>query len=111
MQALTLLNSKLTLDWAQSFAGKVIAVAGWDQERQIEAAFRLAYSRLPEAGEMEMVRAFFRRQEGILAERLSNREKLAMPANVPEKEDKVEAAALVDLCHILINANEFVYRN
>ena len=25
--------------------------------------------------------------------------------------DKIEAATLVDLCHMLINANEFVYRN
>jgi hypothetical protein len=25
--------------------------------------------------------------------------------------DPVEAATLVDFCHMLINANEFVYRN
>ena len=38
-QALNLLNSELTLEWAQSFASRVIALAGADLDRQIETAF------------------------------------------------------------------------
>src|SRR6185369_11594738 len=59
LQALTLLNSKLTLEWAQSFAGQVVAAAGTEPDPQIDYAFRLAYGRLPDAEERSMARQFF----------------------------------------------------
>lgn len=111
IQALTLLNSKLTLEWAQSFAGRVVESAGANQTKQIETAFRLAYGRLPDKTEKQTVKEFFQSHREILANRLARGEKLALPPNLLEKVEPVHAAALVDLCHMLINANEFVYRN
>ncbi len=111
LQALTLLNSSLMLDWAQSFAGRVLIMAGTDPDRQLEAAYRLAYSRKPTQEEKILLRQFMARQEALIAERSAAGEKLALPPVLPEKVDPVHAATLVDLCHTLINSNEFVYRN
>jgi len=90
-QALLLLNDDLLLAWARGFAARVCESAGEDGERaQIVAAYRIAYSRSPDAAEVELALAFLARQRGLLAER---------------------AAPLADLCHVLLNSNEFVYRN
>jgi len=111
IQALTLLNSHLTLQWAQSFAGRVIEIAGNDTGRQIDAAYRLAYGRLPDDAERPMAKDFFKGHRRILAERDRAGEKLALPPLLSEDADRAQAATLVDFCHMLINANEFVYEN
>jgi hypothetical protein len=110
-QALNLLNSELTLKWAQGLAGRVLRFAGADLDRQIETAYRIAFSRRPSDAEKDTVKKFFARHGAIIGERVSAGEGLALPPDLPEQADKVEAAALVDFCHMLINANEFVYRN
>jgi Protein of unknown function (DUF1553)/Protein of unknown function (DUF1549) len=111
IQALTLLNSKPTLEWAQGFAGRVLETAGPDHRQQIKTAFRLAYGRLPDEEELKTVETFFHRQGEILAARRAKGEELALPPKFPSSGDVVQAAALVDLCHTLINMDEFVYRN
>jgi hypothetical protein len=111
VQALTLLNSDLTLQWAQAFAGRVIESAGANLNRQIETAFRLAYSRLPDKAENNMAREFFQRHRSLVAERTSKGEELALPPKLPKSFDPSHAATLVDFCHMLINANEFVFVN
>src|SRR6185369_14255901 len=45
VQALTMLNSKLTLEWAQGFAGRVLDTAGDNVKAEISAAYKLAYLR------------------------------------------------------------------
>ena len=111
LQALNLLNSELTLKWAESFAARVIGSAGCNLDEQIDAAFRLAFSRPPDDAEKDTVRKFFQRHCEIVAKRSAAGDELALPPGLPDKADKVEAASLVDFCHMLINANEFVYRN
>jgi hypothetical protein len=111
LQALTLLNDRLSLQWAQSFAGRVIASAGEDVTQQIDAAYQLAYARQPDAAERQIARDFFESHRPILSQRASNGEGLALPPGLPRKADLLEAATLVDFCHMLMNANEFVYLN
>jgi hypothetical protein len=111
IQALNLLNSEVSLKWAQSFASRVLRLAGPDRDAQIETAFRLAYSRPPDKAERQTVKKFFERQAAILSERLAKAESLPLPSALPETLAPREAAALVDFCHMLMNANEFVYRN
>ena len=110
-QALTLLNSRLTHEWAQGFAGRVLATAGADETRQIEAAFRLAYARLPEASEILLAREFFDTHRAVIAERRSADAPLALPEPMPSGIHPDHAVTLVDFCHALLNSNEFVYRN
>ena len=82
-----------------------------DRDKQIDTAFHLAYGRSPNPAEQATVKKFFERQRQIISEREQAGERLALPAKLPEGVAEVEAAALVDLCHMLINANEFVYVN
>jgi hypothetical protein len=111
LQALTLLNSKLTLEWAQRFAGRVLEIGGPGFDRQVDASFRLAFGRLPDNSERRMVHAFFETHGAIIAERQQKGEPLALPPDLSASVEPAHAATLVDFCHMLINANEFVYVN
>jgi len=105
-QALTLLNDQVTLDWAQAFAARVLAT-----KEPVNSAFRLAYSRPPDPWEKDTAATFFEKQKARIAERAARGEKLALPTAVPEGVEPAYAAAFVDFCQMLLNSNEFVYRN
>jgi hypothetical protein len=111
LQALSMLNDKVTLEWARSFAGRVLKSAGPEQTKQIRAAYELALARTPTAHEEKVVADFFGEHSMIVAERLKDEEPLESPPELPENVDKVAAATLVDFCHMLLNSNEFVYVN
>ncbi len=110
-QAMALLNGKVSLEWAQAFAGRVLSEAGADPKAQVDDAYRLAYGRHPDGFEKDTVLTFFAKQKELVAERASAGEKLAMPARMPAGFDQAQAATLVDFCQMLLNSNEFVYRN
>jgi hypothetical protein len=108
-QALALLNSRLTHEWAGDFADRVLAQAGTDENRQLEAAWTLAFARRPDAEENRLARGFLAGQRKIISERRAAGEMVALPFRVPVGVDRDQAGALVDLCHSLLNSNEFVY--
>ena len=99
-QALTMLNDKVALDWARAFAGRALATA-----QPVQTAFQLAYSRNPDPWEKDTVATFFAKQKGLVGA------KLALPTPLPDGVDPTYAAAFVDFCQMLLNSNEFVYRN
>ena len=107
-QALTLLNSEPSLEWAQAFAGRVSEQAGKDRSAQVATAFRLAYSRQPDGWEKDRILTFMSRQREQILERQARGEALALPTK--GNLDPVDGAVLVDLCLTLLNSNEFVYR-
>ena len=78
-QALTLLNDAFVLRQAQLFADRVKKEAGDDPARQIDLAYRIALTRPPSQAE------------------------LAIALDVTKNQ------SLVDLTHVLVNVNEFVY--
>ena len=94
IQALNLLNSKLTLEWASAFAQRVLAQAGSDLTRQIESAFEFAYCRPPQPDEKKLAFEFLTAHRDVIGDRSAN-----------------GLTTLTDLCHMLLNSNEFVYRN
>jgi len=108
-QSLELLNNELVVNWAKAFAGRVLNDGGLTKEAQVDRAYKLAYSRPPSEEERAAALEFLRRQTHILAERAKKNEKLLVPANLPDGVIPVHAAALVDLCHMLFNSNEFLY--
>jgi hypothetical protein len=110
-QALELLNNELVLDWSKSLAGKVLNDGGLTPEAQVDRAYRLTFSRMPTEAERTTALEFLNRQSAILAERMVTDDKTPLPDNLPQGVEKVKAAALVDLCHALLNSNEFVYLN
>jgi hypothetical protein len=111
LQALTMLNDNLTIEWAESFAGRVLKAAGNDEARQVKAAYELALAREPKREEVEMVKRFFAEHSKIVKERVVEDEAVSLPSGFPEGGDNVAGATLVDFCHALLNSNEFVYVN
>ncbi|MEO7649546.1 MAG: DUF1549 and DUF1553 domain-containing protein [Bryobacteraceae bacterium] len=110
-QALELMNNGLVLDWARSFAGRVLNDGGLSPEAQIGRAYRIAFSRQPSAAERAAALDFMNRHMPIVGERLAKNEKVPLPDTLPQGIEPARAAALVDLCHMLLNSNEFLYIN
>ncbi len=98
-QALNLLNDQVILRAAQSFAGRVMKDCGSDSNKQITAAYRLAYSREPDMEERRIAAEFLHRQSAMIKSKQT------------VEIDRSSIAALVDFCHVLFNSNEFVYVN
>jgi hypothetical protein len=111
LQALFLLNDGVSLEWAQRFAARVLQIAGEDPDAQVETAWRLAFSRLPSPAERAEVRNFYDRHQEILRQGPTAPDDLLLPPGLSGEEDRIAAATLVDLCHMLLNSNEFVYLN
>jgi hypothetical protein len=109
-QALTLLNSQDSLEWAQSLAGRVLERAGADPQKQVAEAFWLTYTRKPDSWEKDRILTFLSQQKRLLEERAAKGEKLAAPSRSAQVVNPIDGAAVVDLCLALINSNEFVYR-
>ena len=105
-QALTMLNDKVALEWARAFAGRVLAAPD-----PVGKAFELAYSRKPDGWEKDTVATFLEKQKTLIAERAAKGQPVAMPLNVPDGMKPEAAAAFVDFCQMILNSNEFVYRN
>jgi hypothetical protein len=107
-QALMLFNSELAVKPAQAMAGRLLREASTPEAR-VERAYRLAFGRPPDAAEQALSLRFLREQAGHLRSRAARPEPLKLPSGAPEGPDPAEGAALVDFCHALMNANEFLY--
>ena len=92
-----MLNSQFIFEQSDRFAARVMQAAGPDETKRIETVFRLALAREPTAEERTLSRVFIRKQVG----------------RYRQKDQKSEAegadAALVNLCQMLFNTNEFLY--
>ena len=84
-QALTLLNDAIVIGYAKALAARVEKDAGTDRDAVIDRAFGLTLSRPPTTEERETARTFLADHKGSSAD------------------------AVTDLCHALLNLNEFVY--
>jgi hypothetical protein len=110
-QPLALMNDEMVMEWSRVLASRVLNDGGLSAEQQIERAYRLALSRAPKTEESESILDFLNRQSGLIAERLAKNEKVPLPDAVPAGMSPARAAAFVDLCHTLLNSNEFIYMN
>jgi uncharacterized protein DUF1553 len=88
-QALTLFNGEFVNRQAEQFAQRLAREAGPEPNRQLELGFRLALARSPTAAEALAMRRFFDRE-----------------ATATDFQ-----SALVQVCRVILNLNEFVYPN
>ena len=98
-QSLALLNSKALVDAANSFADRI---GSKSESEQIDSAVRLAFSRPATDAELDVLGDFLNQQA-------ARRVKDAATAKQELKQEEAERLALVDLCHMLLSANEFLY--
>jgi hypothetical protein len=115
-QALMLLNSDLTVNWAQHLAGRVLTDRPQGMAGAADRAYQLAYGRHADADEMQSALRFVDGESAAIADRASRGQPVALPLSTDGKGeigdvDSAHAAALVDFCHVLMNSNEFVYSN
>jgi len=87
-QALTLFNGPFVNRQAEHFADRLRREAGDDSSRQIDLAFRLALSRRPTTAEAASLKRF-----------------------LESETESLGPQALVQVCRVILNLNEFVYPN
>lgn len=85
-QSLLMINGGTVLKWSAAFAERVEQEVPGGQDSQVRHAYRLAFGRDPTEHELSQAVAFLSSTDG---------------------EDP--PGTLVDLCHVLLNANEFLY--
>lgn len=105
-QALMLLNSSLILDAARQLAQRARTEAdSADPDAHTSAAWKIALGRLPREDELKTARAFLANQQQTIAS--------SAPGRTGEDANRIKASdldeAFVDLCHALLNANEFLF--
>ncbi|MBL8175668.1 MAG: DUF1553 domain-containing protein [Bryobacterales bacterium] len=89
-QALELMNNELVLGWAKDLAKRVQNDAGMSAASQVERAWRLVYARAPQTEETKAALDFLKQHDQITGNRQTS---------------------MVDLCHMLLNSNEFLHMN
>lgn len=105
-QALMLLNSRLIIDAAQQLATRAKNEAdSADPDAQVTMAWKIAYGRPPRQAELEASRRFIESQQKVIADSDSRR--------TGEDADRIKDSdledAFHDLCHAILNANEFIF--
>ena len=84
-QALTMLNDSIVIGFGKSLADRVTKEVGTDREKFIDRAFRLTSGRPATSEESAAMLGYLTRHRGTASE------------------------AAIDLCHALLNLNEFLY--
>jgi hypothetical protein len=95
-QALALFNGAFSREESRCFADRVEREVGANPTARIALAYRLAFCRAPSPNEKARARAYLDR-------------KAAMYASTAKSDAEARSRAFSDLCHVLINANEFLY--
>jgi hypothetical protein len=101
-QALSLFNGEFVNRQAAHLASRLEREAGRDPDKQIERAYALALCRPPQTKERAAMIAFLERQTEKLAKETGEHGKAISP-------DAARHEALVQLCRVIFNLNEFVY--
>jgi hypothetical protein len=101
-QALTLFNGEFVNRQSRHFAHRLAARAGPDLDRQIVLAYRLALGRSPHAREQARALDFLKAEAAHLSRQ---------PAGdaAPVDTNRARHLALVQMCRVILNLNEFVY--
>ena len=94
-QSLLMINGDWVLERADRFADRVAQEIPGAADSQVRHAYRLAFAREPSDSELQRAVRF-----------LEDRESTSVAG---EAGDDPRREALVDLCHVLLNANEFLY--
>ena len=108
-QALALFNGEFTRTEARFFAERVLREAGSNPNKQIERAYKIALIRQPTAAQKALALVFLQRQERLYRNGGANAGAKTTAAKDSKDAKNAPLSALADLCHVLINTNEFIY--
>lgn len=88
-QSLLMINGNWVLSQAAVMAKRIESIET-SESKQITLAYRLAYGRVPTDRELQELKSF-------------------LEAQLTTQENKSNHAALTDLCHVMLNSNEYLY--
>jgi hypothetical protein len=108
-QVLTLLNGPVAVEQARHFAGRLLRECSDDPEKIVARGWLLAFNRPATAEELKLARDFLARRERALGDEDFDRLPTPLGDTGMAKPSPERAAALVEWCLALFNANEFVY--
>ena len=109
-QALAMFNGDFTRTGSRYFAERVVREVGDNREKQIDLAYRIALSRPPTPEQKALALEFLSKQTQLhLPNPARNGTATAKLATAAVPDPAAERAALTELCHVLINTNEFIY--
>jgi hypothetical protein len=104
-QALTLLNSEFVLLQARHLADRVMREASTDPAARVKRLYRITLSREPKERELAAGLEFLSTERRLQAATASG----SAAGGGPER--SADQAALTNLSHVLLNANEFLFIN
>ncbi len=113
LQALTLFNSDIVVNWSQALAGRIINEAGKDETAQLNRLYEILFSRQPSKSELAVLKGFLSKEEGVVQQKVAaGKFEAAVPLGLkdPALINPVRGAAFVDLVHTVANSNNFAYR-
>ena len=113
LQALTLFNSDIVVNWSQALAGRILNEAGKDEATQFSRLYQILFSREPNKAEVAALKAFLAKEEGVVQKKVAaGKFEVSVPVGLkdPSVLNPVRAAAFVDLVHTVANSNDFAYR-
>jgi hypothetical protein len=108
-QALALLNGDFTLRAAQRWCSRLLNEAEGDVSSAMRAAFAEVLSKPATEEQLTAARRFLAEQASAVAAGGESSSTAALPEPLPPGMSRAEAAAMVDFCHALMNANEFLF--
>lgn len=104
-QALVLLNGEFLMQQARHLAGKLLAETSLDADRLVRKAYDTVLGRSPMPDELQAARRFLDQQ----AKRIDTALPDALPTPMPAGVTPAYGGAVLDLCHALMNAAEYLY--
>jgi hypothetical protein len=109
LQALTLLNDKAFLEFAQGLARRVLRDGHGDDAERIRYAFQLCLARSPSAGEEALLTRLLSRQTAEFVSAVSAARLLVSP-DLPNDANLPRTAAWTMVARVLLNLDEFITR-
>jgi mono/diheme cytochrome c family protein len=109
LQALTLLNDRAFLEFAQGLAARVLTEGGPDDATKVRYAFRLCLSRRPKAVEEKLLLRLLAQQQAEFKAAPKEARKV-VPAKLPPRTDVCQLAAWTMVARVLLNVDEFITR-
>jgi hypothetical protein len=106
LQALTLLNDPVFFECAQALRKRVARETS-SVDDQIRRAFQLCLARAPGELELERLRLHYADQVRVLQERPDNAAKIVGESDITGLAEK---AAMVTVCRVITNLDEFLTR-
>jgi hypothetical protein len=103
-QSLMMMNSDLLVDYSRFMADRLDSEAPGDVAKQIQLAWQLVFSRMPQPSEIAAATHFLEDQTAMFAQQPAYKPNAEKP---PKRPAAQEATAL--MCQALLSSNEFLY--